>query len=593
MNIVGISGLFHDAAVAVVRDGQVVCAAQEERFTRRKHDGRLPTTALEWCLDAAGIEPGGIDHVVFYEKPVSAFARSVKSVVQVAPRGFGQLRRAVPSYLRDKLWVEHSIERALEGLGHQLPGRLLYTEHHVAHAASAFYPSPFDAAAVVTLDGVGEWATTTIGHGKGDRIEPLRQLRYPHSIGLLYSAFTQHCGFRVNGGEYKLMGLAPYGEPTYRDVILSELIDLEADGSFHLNTRDLGFVSGMTMTNRRFRRLFGGPGRQPDAPLTRREADLARSIQDVTEEVVRRVAVTATELTGERRVCLAGGVALNAVANGALLRSPAIDEVWVQPAAGDAGGALGAALEVWFRSGGERMTGPPGEEGDAMLGCRLGPSYDDDQIGASLRARAVTARRVEPVAWANEVAGLLAAGGVVGLLDGAMEFGPRALGGRSILADPRDPTIAARINASTKRREAFRPFAPAVLEERAADWFDLPCPAPYMTFVVPISHARRVATTDELRWPPAARLATIRSDIPAVTHVDHSARVQTVSASGAPRFHALLRAFERATGCPVLLNTSLNVRGQPIACTPEDALDVFDDTDLDHLVLGNWIVSRE
>lgn len=590
MNVLGISGLFHDSAAAVVSEGKLVAAAQEERFSRRKHDSRLPEKAIGFCLEQAGIEPGQLDHVVFYEKPISAMARSLKSLMAVAPRGFGQFTKAVPSYFGDKIMVEHAVEGILDRRGHELPGRLLYTEHHGAHAASAFYPSPFESAAVITLDGVGEWATVTIGHGTGDRIVPVRQLRYPHSIGLLYSSFTHHCGFRVNGGEYKLMGLAPYGEPTYREVILDELVDLRDDGSFHLNLRAFGFLSGLTMTNRRFEQLFDGPARDPEAPITRREVDLARSIQVVTEEIIGGIADMAAELTGERNACLAGGVALNAVANGRLLSSGPFDDVWVQPCAGDAGGAVGAAFEVWHRTSeeGRRVVDSP----DGMSGCLLGPAFDDEQVDRALATSPHSGVSLDDEEWAPRIAGLLASGAVVGLFDGRMEFGPRALGGRSILADPRSPEVAARVNAHTKKREGFRPFAPAILEERAGEWFETDRSLPYMTFVVPVHERHRRRPTDDVSWPPEDRLRQVRSDIPAVTHVDHSARVQTVSATTSPRFHALLSAFEEITGCPVLLNTSLNTRGEPMACSPADALSVFETSDLDHLVLGNRLVSR-
>lgn len=588
MIVLGISGLFHDAAAALVVDGAVVAAAQEERFTRVKHDARLPVSSVAACLDVAGLRASDIDRVVFYEKPISAFARSLTSALQVAPAGFGQFRRAVPSYLGEKIWVERAVARMLRGLGGRLTTPLLFTEHHQAHAASAFYPSPFDSAAVVTMDGVGEWATTTIGHGTAAGVRPLRQLRYPHSIGLLYSAVTQFCGFRVNGGESKLMGLAPYGEPRYRDLILRELLDLRPDGSFHLRAGAFGFLTGTSMTGRRFAEIVGGPARRPEEAITRREADLARSVQDVTEEVVLRIASTALDLTGERRLCLAGGVALNAVANGRLLRGPA-EEVWVQPAAGDAGGALGAALEGWHRldASAERRAPSP----DGMSGCLLGPSFDDESVRAALDRCGVPSVPLAAGERAHHVARLLAAGDVVGMFDGPMEFGPRALGSRSILADPRSPDVVARINGMVKQREGFRPFAPAVLEEAAEDWFEIDRPLPYMTFVVPVAE-HRLRDTDGPAWPPEVRLAQVRSDIGAVTHVDGTARVQTVSAGTTPRFHAVLAAFAELTGCPVLLNTSLNVRGEPIVCTPDDALAMFARGDLEHLVLGDRLVSR-
>jgi carbamoyltransferase len=591
VNILGISAFFHDSAAALVVDGKLVAAAQQERFSRRKHDADFPSEAIAYCLRRGDVGAGGIDAVAFYEKPITTFSRLLSTYLQVSPRGFGMFRQAMPLWLRDKLWVRYHLDRGLRDLGHRCPKRVLFPEHHESHAASAFFPSPFPSAAVLTFDGVGEWATSSIGAGRGNTITIERQLDFPHSIGLLYSAFTGHCGFRVNSGEYKLMGLAPYGEPTYVGRILDELVDLRDDGSFHLDMRCFGFLSGDRMTNARFDRLFDGPARVPEAEITQRELDLARSIQVVTEEIVLRLAREAARLTGERRACLAGGVALNCVANARLRRDGPFDEVWVQPAAGDAGGAVGAALYAWHQvEGGERRVDGAG---DGMSGCALGPRFATDEIrrfldgaGASYRPCPDRSER------ARAVAGLIAAGKVVALFTGRMEFGPRALGQRSILADARSPEMQSVLNERTKARESFRPFAPAVLEERAADWFDLDGPDPYMTFVADVAVRHRVPEGDRRGGPLDVWAARIRSDVPAVTHVDHSARVQTVSQDTSPELHAILRAFEDLTGCPMVINTSFNVRGEPIVCTPDDAWRCFMGTGIDHLVLEDCLLDK-
>ncbi len=602
MRILGLSAYYHDSAACLVEDGVVVAAAQEERFSRRKHDAAFPRKAARYCL-AEGSPPSApprVDAVVFYDKPILKFHRLLESYFSVAPRGLGQFLQAVPLWLKDRLWIAPEIDGELRRLGMAHPPPVRFAEHHESHAASAFYPSPFEDAAVLTLDGVGEWSTTTIGIGEGGRLRLLEEMRFPHSLGLLYSAFTYFTGFRVNSGEYKLMGLAPYGEPVYRDRILEHLIDLKADGSFRLDLSYFDYVAGSRMTNRRFAELFDGPPRRPESPITRREMDLARSIQAVTEEIVLRAARHARQLTGKRHLCLAGGVALNCVANGVLLRSGIFDDIWIQPAAGDAGGAVGAALAYWYMGSapaGEARARPgqralPG--GDGMAGAFLGPEFADDEIAAFLEARGYPYRRLVEDEWAVEVARRLAAGRVVGLVQGRMEFGPRALGNRSIVGDPRSPRMQSVMNLKIKYRESFRPFAPAVLEERTAEVFELDRRSPYMLLVAEVRASRRLPKRgDERDLPLVEWVNRPRSDLPAITHVDFSARVQTVSPATQPRFHALLTAFEAETGCPVLINTSFNVRGEPIVCTPEDACRCFMRSEIDDLVLGNLLLEKE
>jgi carbamoyltransferase len=591
VNVLGISAFYHDSAAALVRDGALVAAAQEERFSRVKHDERFPINAIRYCLEAGGVGPGGLDAVVYYDKPITTFARLMRTYLSVGPSGFGSFRQAIPLWMGKKLWIPYLIERGLDRLGHEMPGDLYFAEHHQSHAASAFFASPFQSAAVMTFDGVGEWATSSVGVGHGNRIDLHRQLLFPHSLGLLYSAFTYHCGFRVNSGEYKLMGLAPYGEPRYVERIFDELMDLREDGSFRLDMDHFGFLGGLKMTNRRFDDLFDGPAREPESELTRREMDLARSIQVVTEEVVLRMARHTAATTGQGEACLAGGVALNCVANGRLLREGPFERIWVQPAAGDAGGAVGAALHGWYQIAGN----PRSADGvtDAMSGAYLGPEFGDDEIERFLAWNGYPHERVdERGEWATRIARLVADGKVVGLFTGRMEFGPRALGHRSIIGDPRSPEMQSTMNLKIKYRESFRPFAPAVLAEHAADWFDLDVESPYMMLVAPISPRLRRngghSGGDDLRsW-----VNEVRSDIPAVTHVDYSARLQTVNASQSPRFHAVLSAFEELTGCPVMINTSFNVRGEPIVCTPEDAYRCFMRTEMDALVLGSHLLEK-
>ena len=592
MNILGISAYYHDSAACLVRDGEIVAAAQEERFTRKKHDDALPANAVEYCLKASGADREGLDAVVFYDKPIDKFARILMTHFSVAPGSLRTFVKAVPKWVRQNLWVPYEIGEMLRAQGAPVPEKTYFTEHHEAHAAAAFFPSPYEEAAIVTLDGVGEWPTATIGMGRGNRIEILREHDFPHSLGLLYSAFTYYLGFKVNGDEYKVMGLAPYGEPRFRDLILDRIVSLHEDGSFRLDMQYFDYLGGLRMTNERFDALFGEPPRAPDAPITRHHMDVARSIQEVTEEIVARVAAEAKRITGARNLCLAGGVALNCVANGKLLGGDDFDHIWAAPAAHDGGGALGAALAVWYQ-----LLGNPRQSdgaGDAMRGAYLGPEFSETEIEALLEDEGVPYTQLAESEWAPTVAGLLEAGGIVGLFQGRMEFGPRALGNRSILADPRSTAVPDRINRGIKFRESFRPFAPAVLEEHAEEWFGLRDASPYMLFAVPVAPAhRRAGAPDDPEASLPQRLARERSEVPAVTHVDYSARVQTVSGETNPRFHALLEAFYERTRCPVLVNTSFNVRGEPIVCTPREAYRCFMKTGMDHLVLGPYLLSKD
>ena len=586
MRILGISAHFHDSAAALVEDGVVVAAAQEERFSRIKHDAAFPRRAMEYCLAQGGGTP---DAVVYYEKPLLKFERILSTAFAVAPSGFRAFATAMPVWLRRKLWIPREIELELRAAGHDVEGRVYFSSHHEAHAASAFFPSPFERAAVLTIDGVGEWSTATWGRGEGSRLELASELRFPHSLGLLYSAFTYHCGFRVNSGEYKLMGLAPYGEPRYREQILGKLLDLRDDGSFRLNLGYFDYPQGQRMTGARFARLFCGPRREPDAELTQRECDLARSIQEVTEEIVLRMARHVHRQTGEADLCLAGGVALNCVANGRLLREGPFKRVWVQPASGDAGGALGAALAYYHgAAGGGRA--PDGVH-DAMRGAFLGPAYGDDEVLAELSARGLPAARLaSPEAVSRRIAERVAEGAVVGVLQGRAEYGPRALGARSILADARSRRMQSLLNLRIKFRESFRPFAPVVLAERAGEYFDLGAPSPYMLFTAPLvaSRRRQVSPSGSM----AERLRAVRSDIPAVTHVDFSARVQTVDERDNPFMHRVLTEFDRLTGCPVMINTSFNVRGEPPVCHPREAIEGFLATGLDALSMGSYFLEK-
>jgi carbamoyltransferase len=588
-HILGLSAFYHDAAAALLRDGEIIAAAQEERFSRRKNDERFPGQAVAYCLKEAGLEQGELDAVVFYDKPITKFARMLETFLAVAPWGFRSFVEVIPSWLAEKLNLRQTIREALPGLAKSCP--ILFTEHHQAHAASAFYPSPFSEAAILTIDGVGEYATTTLSSGAGDVIEVLKEMRFPHSLGLLYSAFTAYCGFRVNSGEYKLMGLAPYGEPVYAQRIFDELLDLKADGSFRLNLDYFSFLYRFRMTNERFDQLFEGPPRAPEAPLEQRHLNVARSVQVVTEEIVLRLARHAREVTGQRHLCMAGGVALNCVANGKILREKIFDRIWIQPAAGDSGAALGAALAVWHAqkpaSENPRLGRKP-LAGDSMKGSLLGPHFSDAEIEKALRESGAVFERLNDAQWLEQVAEHLAREKVVGWVQGRMEFGPRALGNRSILGDPRSPRMQSMMNLKVKFRESFRPFAPVVRAERVGEYFEMEGESPYMLLVAPVREALRRSS----KGRGLDRLKEVRSTLPAVTHVDYSARIQTVSREQNELLYRLLEAFEQKTGCGVLVNTSFNVRGEPIVCTPADAYRCFLRTEMDYLVIGRFILDR-
>ncbi|HEX2722677.1 MAG TPA: carbamoyltransferase [Gemmatimonadaceae bacterium] len=583
--LLGVSAFYHDSAACLLSDGRIIAAAQEERFTRKKGDDAFPSKAVEYCLDEARIATTDLEAAVFYDKPLLKFERILETYLGVAPRGFRSFLKAGPLWMKEKLYTDRAIRTSLG----DFRGKVLYAEHHESHASSAFFPSPFEEAAILTIDGVGEWATASIGHGKGDDIELLRELHWPDSLGLLYSAFTYHMGFKVNSGEYKVMGLAPYGKPKYVDAIYDHLLDLREDGSFALNQDYFNYLSGLTMTSPAFDNLFGGGPREPESPLTQREMDLARSVQSVCEDIVLRMAESAHRETGSRSLCLAGGVALNAVANGRVLRESSFDKVWIQPAAGDAGGSIGAALLAWHRYYEQprivtRM--------DAMQGALLGPAFDEKVIADSLEAAGAVFNRFDEPELIARTAEVLSSQNVVGWFQGRMEFGPRALGGRSILADPRNPRMQALINLKIKFREGFRPFAPSVLEDRAREYFDLAGESPYMLIVTPVNEDQRLPLpVEDDRWG-IDLLNLPRSSIPAVTHLDYSARIQTVSADRLPLYHALLTEFDRITGCPLLVNTSFNVRGEPIVCTPADAYRCFMGTDLDYLAIGPFLLAK-
>ena len=591
MNILGISAFYHDSAAALVRDGKIIAAAQEERFTRKKHDSNFPVNAVRYCLAEGGVQPGQLDAVAFYDKPINKFARILETYMGVAPKGLQSFMMALPLWLKQKLWIPPEIETALEKAGIPMPPEILFPEHHESHAGSAFYPSPFPSAAILTIDGVGEWATSTIGHGQGNKVEVLEELRFPHSLGLLYSAFTYFTGFKVNSGEYKLMGLAPYGRPTYVNVIREKLLDLRADGSFRLNLDYFGYLDGLTMTNNRFAELFGGPARKAESDLTQREMDIAASIQVVTEDIVLNMARHARALTGEKYLCLAGGVALNCVANGRLLRENIFEDIWIQPAAGDAGGALGCALIAWHQVQGNPRTAD--NRHDQMNGAYLGPDIPDDETEAFLKAKGYPAAKMAPADWAPAIAKLIAEENVIGLCQGRMEFGPRALGGRSIIGDARSPKMQSIMNLKIKYRESFRPFAPSCLEEKVSEYFELDRPSPYMLLVAQVRKERCIGLEGADQLAARERINQVRSDIPAITHVDYSARVQTVSRETSPRYYDILKSFEQLTGCGVIINTSFNVRGEPIVCTPEDAYRCFMRTEMDYLVLGSFILDKK
>ena len=585
--VLGLSAFYHDSAACLLRDGEIIAAAQEERFTRKKGDASFPLEATRYCLAVGGITASELDFVGFYDKPLLKFERILETYLGVAPKGFASFRMAGPLWIKEKLFMDREIRGALGGYR----GELLYAEHHESHAASAFFPSPFEEAAILTVDGVGEWATASFGVGKRNDFELFEELHWPDSLGLLYSAFTYFTGFKVNSGGYKVMGLAPYGEPRYVDVIRRELVDLREDGSFTLNQKYFNYLTGLTMTNGAFDKLFGGPPRVPESKLTQREMDLARSVQVVCEEILLRMACTVQRETGMENLCLAGGVALNCVANGRLLREGPFRRLWIQPAAGDAGGALGVAQLIWHRYCGQPRIGVAGRDG--MKGAYLGPEFSPQEIEAYLRSQGARYQRLEGECLRRHVATLLAQEKVVGWFDGRMEFGPRALGARSILGDPRSPRMQAQMNLKIKFREGFRPFAPSVLRERVSEFFELDCDSPYMLLVAPVKQERQVAMSDSQRglWG-IDQLNVVRSDIPAVTHIDYSARIQTVSRDTNPNYYDLIQEFERLTGCPVLVNTSFNVRGEPIVCRPSDAYRCFMRTHIDYLVLGPFLLDK-
>jgi carbamoyltransferase len=592
MIVLGISAFYHDSAAAIVRDGEIVAAAQEERFTRKKHDAGFPANALRYCVQEAGIAFSDIDFVTFYEKPFLKFERLLETYLAFAPRGFKSFRMAIPLWLKEKLFQKSLL---IELLAAEAPDvdwgvKLRFTEHHESHAASAFYPSPFAAAAILTMDGVGEWATTSMGAGSDNRIALDQEILFPHSLGLLYSAFTYYTGFKVNSGEYKVMGLAPYGQPKFAQTILDNLIDVQPDGSFRMNMDYFDYCTGLTMTNEKFDALFGGAPRKPEELLTQREMDLAASIQAVTEEIVLRLTRALAAKTAQKNLCLAGGVALNCVANGRVLRDGRFDEIWIQPAAGDAGGAVGAALATYYLA---TDAARPVSGKDSMHGSYLGPAYSDEDIVARLRSVGARYQLMDEESLVYEAARALAGDQALGWFQGRMEFGPRALGSRSILGDARSPTMQKMLNLKVKYRESFRPFAPAVLRERVADWFELDRDSPYMLLVAGVRPERRRAMTeDERKLWGIDQLNVARSDIPAVTHVDYSARIQTVHADTNPRFHRLIEQFQGLTGCPVLVNTSFNVRGEPIVCTPEDAFRCFMGTEIEALAIGNCLLRK-
>jgi carbamoyltransferase len=589
MNILGISAYYHDSAAVLVRDGQIIAAAQEERFTRIKHDHGFPYHAIRYCLAEANIEGEQLEAVTFYDKPILKFVRIMETYFSVAPKGLASFMKAAPLWAKQKLWIPYQIEKGLERCGVSTKNIYL-TQHHESHAASSFYPSPFEEAAVLTMDGVGEWATATIAIGRGSSIEMIKELCFPHSLGLLYSAITYFCGFRVNSGEYKLMGLAPYGQPKYADRILEHLLDLKEDGSFRLNMAYFGYMDGLRMTSPLMNELLGGPPREPESPISVREMDIAASIQMVTERIVLQMARYTREMTGMKYLCLSGGVALNCVANGRLLREGIFDDIYIQPASGDAGGALGAALLTWYNIYEQPRSG--NNKYDSMQGSYLGPSFDDDEIEAYLTANNYVARKVVGKEWAREIASMIADEKVIGLFQGRMEFGPRALGCRSIIGDARSTDMQSTMNLKIKYRESFRPFAPSCLQEKVREYFDIDRPSPYMLIVADVKKERCLEVKSDTKVVFEEQINQLRSDIPAITHVDYSARIQTVSADTNKPYYDIIQAFEKLTGYGVIINTSFNVRGEPIVCTPEDAYRCFMRTEMDCLVLGSFLLKK-
>jgi len=586
MNILGISCFYHDSAACLIRDGKIVGAAQEERFTRKKHDFDFPGHAIDWCLQEGKIGSKDLDYVVFYDKPLIKFERIIETALSHAPSGIKLFIQALPLWLKQKLWIPEIIRKEL---GYQ--GKILFCEHHESHAASAFYPSPFEEAAFLTLDGVGEWETASFGVGSGNNLDIQYYLKFPHSLGLLYSAFTYYTGFKVNSGEYKLMGLAPYGEPKYKDLILKEMIDLKDDGSFRMKMKYFGYCDSLKMTNARFNRLFGAPPRTPETKITQHYMDVAASIQDVTEEIMLRMSRHVYKVTGRDKLCLAGGVALNCVGNGRILREGPFKEIWIQPASGDAGGALGAALLVWHKClGNERIVDGVKDSQRASL---LGPSYNDEEIEGFLRRQNIPFKKLDSLELPKVVSGLIEEGNVIGWFQEKMEFGPRALGSRSIIADARNKNMQTKMNLKIKFRESFRPFAPTVLKEEAADWFDLDKESPYMLLVAPIKENKKFQVDEALKKANGFdKLKIERSPIPAVTHVDYSARVQTVKREDNPLYYDTINEFFKRTGCPAVINTSFNVRGEPLVCAPADAVRCFMRTEMDYLVMGSYLLDK-
>jgi carbamoyltransferase len=586
MNILGISAYYHDSAACLVRDGEIIAAVQEERFTRKKHDFNFPSKAIEYCLEEGGLVRGDLDMVAFYDKPFIKFERILETYMAFAPRGIFSFIKALPLWIKEKLWMKSFIQKELD-----YGGKVLFPEHHESHAASAFFPSPFQEAAVLSIDGVGEWVTVSYGRGKDNRVELLADIRFPHSLGLLYSAFTYYTGFKVNSGEYKVMGLAPYGEPKYKDLILRELMDLKKDGSFRLNMKYFNYCAGLTMTNGRFHRLFGGPPRKPESKLEQRHMDIARSVQDVTEEVMMRMVHHLHKEVRGDNLCLAGGVALNCVGNGRILREGPFKNIWIQPAAGDAGGALGAALFAWHQVRGN----PRSADGrrDSQKASYLGPEFSEGEIESFLKKKKAPYKKIAQEVIPDTIADLINEEKVIGWFQGRMEFGPRALGARSIIGDARSPKMQEIMNLKIKFRESFRPFAPSVILERMPDYFELEAPSPYMLLVADVGREkRRSLTEDEKKKMGMERLKIIRSEIPAVTHVDNSARIQSVSSEDNPLYHKMITRFDEKYGCPVIINTSFNVRGEPIVCTPADAYLCFMRTNMDYLILGNCLLDK-
>lgn len=587
MNILGISAFYHDSATCLVKDGVIISAAQEERFTRKKHDHSFPINAINYCLQEGNLSSNDLDYVAFYDKPFLKFERILETYLAFAPRGIGSFLKAMPLWIKQKLWMKEVIKKEL---GYR--GKVIFTEHHESHAASAFFPSPFQEAAFLTIDGVGEWATASFGVGKDNKIEILAEINFPHSLGLLYSAFTYYLGFKVNSGEYKVMGLAPYGEPRYKDLILSELIDLKEDGSFKMNMEYFDYCVGLKMTNGKFERLFGGPPRKPESELTQRHMDIARSIQEVTEEIMLRMARHVHRETGQKNLCLAGGVALNCVGNSRILREGPFENIWIQPAAGDAGGALGAALFVWYQYLENKR--PADGKKDFQQGSYLGPEFANEHIKDYLGKNNIPYIELNDEEIPEKIADLIADQKVIGWFQGRMEFGPRALGARSIIGDARSPKMQETMNLKIKFRESFRPFAPAVLKEKTSDFFEIDRESPYMLLVAQVKREiRREVTEDEKKLSGIDKLHVVRSSVPAITHVDYSARIQTVDETYNPLFYRMIKKFNEKYGCPVIINTSFNVRGEPIVCTPEDAYLCFMRTNMDYLIMGNFLLEKK